>query len=38
MDRSSGGLVDLLAEHGVSRRAFLQFSAAMAGALALPAT
>jgi hydrogenase small subunit len=38
MDSSSGGLVELLAEHGVSRRAFLQFSAAMASALALPAT
>jgi hydrogenase small subunit len=36
MDRSEAGLVELLAEHGVSRRAFLQFSATMAGVLALP--
>jgi hydrogenase small subunit len=36
MDRSGGGLAELMAVHGVSRRAFLQFSAAMAGVLALP--
>ena len=30
------GLVALLAERGVSRRAFLKFSATMAGVLALP--
>jgi len=38
MDHPSAGLAELIAAHGVSRRAFLQFSAAMAGALALPAS
>jgi hydrogenase small subunit len=37
MDRTPGELATMLAAYGVSRRAFLQFSAAMAGALALPA-
>ncbi|HYM83744.1 MAG TPA: hydrogenase small subunit [Candidatus Dormibacteraeota bacterium] len=36
MDGSGGALLELLTAHGVSRRAFLQFSTAMAGALALP--
>ncbi len=38
MDGSTGGIADLLTVRGVSRRAFLKFSAAMAGALALPAS
>ncbi len=36
MDGSGGELMRLLTAHGVSRRAFLQFSTAMAGVLALP--
>jgi hydrogenase small subunit len=36
MDGSGRSLADLLTAHGVSRRAFLQFSTAMAGVLALP--
>jgi hydrogenase small subunit len=37
MTRLDDGLLAALLERGVSRRAFLKFSAAMAGALALPA-
>lgn len=36
MGATGDGLARLLTERGISRRAFLQFSAAMAGALALP--
>jgi hydrogenase small subunit len=38
MTRSDDGLLAALLERGVSRRSFLKFSAAMAAALALPAT
>jgi hydrogenase small subunit len=34
---TTNSLVDALTEHGVSRRAFLKFSAAMAAALSIPA-
>src|SRR5512141_713938 len=38
MTPSGDGLLSALRERGVSRRAFLKFCAAMAGALAIPAT
>ena len=38
MTRPDDGLYAALVRHGMTRRAFLRFSAAMAAALALPAT